>query len=1022
MLKDSNRSLVPPRGHARRRWVSGATWGRAVAAGLTVLATLLVAPRPAAAATEVRSAREPIMVSLELGGIGGSIAAPDDARPALVERCARRVVEQVRPGRLVTLRLADLSLRYENLSTRDRDAARAAAPPEAEPAAWYETTLAALLAAVLDGVRETEPAALAIYGLPGEGGAAASNARYAPVLDRIQAFLTPRSFIAAGSAQSQEQALRAGLAESFRLHGGRPIFFRSNGAWKVAVDTDAQPPSIADGLTQAKVRALLAEWGRPNSPWDLDRSGSVTSTDLILLLADPARYDVPHDASTVARFVDPPPRYLRGSCPSLVLELLADAPADASVVFQVWSDTSGAFELPYADHSAPFAYPGTNLDRITPGTGEVQALVRNARDQVLAVVRHSAVFAVPDPSPGDEEPPVMGGDPVTPDRGRTEPSEPASDSAGPTDPPGDNPDSPSGPDGDDDEPGDEDDPSGDPAAPRPSPRITVLTPVTGMAPLTVHVHALDSDLGIGGALTGRYEWDFGDAEGRFSALEGWNAAHVYDRPGTYTLTLRLTNHRGGTATATQPVTVLPDTRARVYVSAAGNDAGLGASPASPVRTFARAMQLVNNATAILFHCGETFNVSSGAVLNRRDCVIGSYGTGNRPKLRWTGPTGYSSILGTHDSSRNVIIENLQFTSQYGGNESRILVDALNLDGQNITVRGCVFDEVATAINTERDPRGVLTLDNRAEDLRAYYLWGEGADHVHLGNTVHGSLHEHNVRLADAERVLIAHNDLACHPKRTIWAMLGRHAWIGRNRLREGRLTIGPNFAVGSPAERFRDVVIDGNLIEYTGAESAVEIEPGAERLSLRNNVIRSEASAIEISSFDDRMTRGCRDVRILNNTAVNTGRSGRFLDCGSGVAEVLVANNLYIAPELETGSYRTAVIFVLARDLGAFTTIRDNLWPVPRRFAWVPEAYHYVWDQWSSAGGYQTPEQWAQRPQTARDEYERLALDEAFRPPAGSAADGHARPAAGVYTDFTGAPRPDEGPWTAGAVQLEPRP
>ena len=68
----------------------------------------------------------------------------------------------------------------------------------------------------------------------------------------------------------------------------------------------------------------------------------------------------------------------------------------------------------------------------------------------------------------------------------------------------------------------------------------------GMAPFTVHVHGLATDLGVGDQLTGRYEWSFGDPGGDYDELVGWNAAHTYDEPGAYTLQLTVTNEAGET--------------------------------------------------------------------------------------------------------------------------------------------------------------------------------------------------------------------------------------------------------------------------------------------------------------------------------------------------------------------------------------------------------------------------------------------------------------------------------------------
>ncbi len=126
----------------------------------------------------------------------------------------------------------------------------------------------------------------------------------------------------------------------------------------------------------------------------------------------------------------------------------------------------------------------------------------------------------------------------------------------------------------------------------PQPVIHMLSNA-GMAPFAVHVHALDSNLGAGSSLTARYQWDFGDPQGAYNTLEGFNAAHLYDAPGTYTVTLTVTNEEGFSAQAAASVTVSSDTRVRIHVAANGSDSNDGHSSTNPIRTFAHAMELVD---------------------------------------------------------------------------------------------------------------------------------------------------------------------------------------------------------------------------------------------------------------------------------------------------------------------------------------------------------------------------------------------------------------------------------------------
>src|SRR5690606_5512664 len=75
-------------------------------------------------------------------------------------------------------------------------------------------------------------------------------------------------------------------------------------------------------------------------------------------------------------------------------------------------------------------------------------------------------------------------------------------------------------------------------------RITTPVGTTIMAGMTIHVDALTSSLNVGNPTTARYEWDFGDPSSPYNKLVGYNAAHNYANPGTYTVTLKVFNETG----------------------------------------------------------------------------------------------------------------------------------------------------------------------------------------------------------------------------------------------------------------------------------------------------------------------------------------------------------------------------------------------------------------------------------------------------------------------------------------------
>src|SRR5688572_29158558 len=145
---------------------------------------------------------------------------------------------------------------------------------------------------------------------------------------------------------------------------------------------------------------------------------------------------------------------------------------------------------------------------------------------------------------------------------------------------------------------------------------------TGPAPFAIHVHALNSTLGLGNELTALYEWDFGDPSGQFNTLIGWNAAHVYNQPGTYTLRLRLTNQLGEVSTRLVPVTITTANRTNIYVSPTGSDSNSGQSASSPIQTFAKAATLVGPNKAILFQRGGTFNTTATMWISQTNVLVG----------------------------------------------------------------------------------------------------------------------------------------------------------------------------------------------------------------------------------------------------------------------------------------------------------------------------------------------------------------------------------------------------------------
>ena len=569
-----------------------------------------------------------------------------------------------------------------------------------------------------------------------------------------------------------------------------------------------------------------------------------------------------------------------------------------------------------------------------------------------------------------------------------------------------------------------------------------IFPTTGTAPCAVHVHALDVPLASGSPITATYEFDFGDPDGRFNTLRGFNAAHVYDRPGTYVIRVRVVDEDGNETIATRSIEILPSARRTIYVSADGSDNNPGTSPEQPIRSLAKADDLIAGDTAILLRRGDVFPLIGDLDIKGSNVLLGAYSAGDganqdKPIIRKGGKRTGEPILSMDDGCLNVVVQDIAFDTTFTTDTEVGIPTAISPRGRNVVIRRCTFLNVGYAVNNNEIPRFVLIQDCDAPletGMREYFSWVVGADHVIIGNTVANSTRQHIVRGSENfQRLLVAHNTFANiwrgdvgDPKDTAKTTLAiqqsQFTYIVGNTLTDGPVGIGPlskGDGLKRPnyqAERTGAVVVEANRL----IDTSLRIGHGSERVMVRNNVIRrDEGPAIEIEGYDTTYKRGVIDCRIVNNTAVNQHEKGQFLWLMGGARDLVVANNLYVAPKLTTGSHQTSVIYVAGEDLRAFKEIRNNVWPAPRTLEYAQGGFCYVWPKWSDSAGYLTPQEWSALPQVTDDVFENVTMNDDSAPAPDSRAVGFGKPHKGVVRDIDGKPRTGS-TCTAGAVQIDP--
>jgi PKD repeat protein len=143
----------------------------------------------------------------------------------------------------------------------------------------------------------------------------------------------------------------------------------------------------------------------------------------------------------------------------------------------------------------------------------------------------------------------------------------------------------------------------------------------------------------------QYSWDFGDSSAGTwttngksrNTATGYTAAHVFQAPGTYTVTLTVTD--GATSDVhvyEQTITASAISGTTYYVdSVAGNDSNNGTSTTSAWKTASKAFSSGAKTNAqVLFKRGQTFSFNGSLTISAAGPgIIGAFGTGAKPVLQ-----------------------------------------------------------------------------------------------------------------------------------------------------------------------------------------------------------------------------------------------------------------------------------------------------------------------------------------------------------------------------------------------------
>jgi hypothetical protein len=415
-------------------------------------------------------------------------------------------------------------------------------------------------------------------------------------------------------------------------------------------------------------------------------------------------------------------------------------------------------------------------------------------------------------------------------------------------------------------------------ATRPAPVNVTQLPTAQLSVVANHVgHFNGTDVPVKDLNRSRFAWHVADdpQTGRYLDFEGYNAAHDFRTPGTFTTTLTVTEPDGHQFTRDTVVTVLQDPR--------------------PTRTFANESELraVTRAGVVRAVAAADVTISSGNIQCGPDTLV-DLGT-------FTIATAKGASGSMFNGARLVVRGGRFDNPQYDMQVARL--------GNDAALIGVTIVRAAFGVNLNNSPSRVLVQDCTTADIRSIKeecLWIQGSDVVVLGNRFDNSLAAQTVRSGGTDRLTLAFNylrnsdaDGAAGPdfeRQSLAFHKGSFCGSYHDQLIEGRLEIGPlggNDGLTKPdaqTARLLHVQVIGDTIRSTIQEVQV-CQRTYGVLFTGNDVVVPGSMAVKIEDADPRFGPGayCADVTIAaDNKMVRANGTHPTVYVGKGSVNVNV--------------------------------------------------------------------------------------------------------------------------------------
>ncbi len=430
---------------------------------------------------------------------------------------------------------------------------------------------------------------------------------------------------------------------------------------------------------------------------------------------------------------------------------------------------------------------------------------------------------------------------------------------------------------------------------------------SGVGPLAVFFDATATSGLLNDDYVGAYfEWNF-DSTNIDPAREhhntGFLAAHVFDAPGTYLVTLTVRDDSGATGIGQTNITVDATATAgwtTYCVSNAGTTCPVGGTPLS---TFAQAKSVLAPNTRVLFKRGDSWNnVQWGFTGLDGPAVIGAYTDPNDPSAE--APIFRSSINSTsgiinprdvHDlriSDIHIIGSDLNNGIVVGANSTNVLIQRVEIEHIN----GIAFSPGNAPFHTD----GFFVFDSFAHDFTNYGLFANANRLAFVGNTITGlnaPTNGHGVRIAGGSKSIIQGNTITGNDTFTAITIRGR-----------------------GPGSVNVDTIVSDNVVDdvITFQPQNFNYEEYVSHVLVERNVVRPPTG---VPAIQDGININAQQVTVRNNVFYNVRRAVNPFThplSGAPVDLLVEGNTQYIDQETAWGQY----------FMGGYAqnaTIRNNL-------------------------------------------------------------------------------------------------